>query len=226
MQLISRNWQNAESGRRAILIMLKELIKSTLRGFVILAISPLLISHWLSSSISGADRSLESHSLLLSLFFPASLATNFASLSNALHWSSVTRPPQSALAHSCQRQVRGSARMSSGSTLHAGPSHARRRRPARSRSTNSQWSHGTGQVDKPMRLQPGISKRITISADCWIGANSLILADLAPGMVIGANSTVTRPHEPYDIAVGNPARASSNRKQASDKSKPKNEHEI
>ncbi|MDA7875081.1 hypothetical protein OAF37_03120 [Rubripirellula sp.] len=47
--------------------MLKELPKLTLRDLAILTVSPLLPSHWLYTSISGANRSLESNYQLLSL---------------------------------------------------------------------------------------------------------------------------------------------------------------
>jgi virginiamycin A acetyltransferase len=225
MQRISRNWQNAESAYQAIVIMRKELIKSTLRGFAILAISPLLISHWLASSISGADRSLESHSQLLSLF--PGITGNYLRLAFyrfALEQCDLT-------ATICFGALLSKTGARLGKHVYVGPrcilglvtlEDDVLLGPA-VQIPSGPMTHGTGQVDKPMRLQPGISKRITISTDCWIGANSLILGDLAPGLVIGANSTVTKPHEPYDIAVGNPARAISNRKQASDKSKPKNE---
>jgi acetyltransferase-like isoleucine patch superfamily enzyme len=66
--------------------------------------------------------------------------------------------------------------------------------------------HGTARLDVPMRDQKGEFRTITIGEDCWIGSNSVILADIGNHVIIGVGSVVTKPIPDYMIAVGNPAR--------------------
>ncbi len=208
MQLISRNWQNAESGYQAIVIMLKELIKSTLRGFAILAISPLLISHWLSSSISGADRSLESHSQLLS-FFPG-ITGNYLRLA-FYRFALEQCDPTATICFGTLFSKTG-ARL--GKHVYVGPrcmlglvtlEDDVLLGPA-VQIPSGPMTHGIDQLDIPIRLQPGKQQRITIGKDTWIGAQTVVLADISHQVVIGAASTVTKPIQPRLLAAGVPAR--------------------
>jgi acetyltransferase-like isoleucine patch superfamily enzyme len=47
---------------------------------------------------------------------------------------------------------------------------------------------------------------ITIGADCWLGAQAIIMADVGPGTTIGAGGVVVSPIPAGVVAVGNPAR--------------------
>ncbi|MGA2904472.1 MAG: hypothetical protein ABSD98_11610 [Candidatus Korobacteraceae bacterium] len=47
---------------------------------------------------------------------------------------------------------------------------------------------------------------INVGSDCWIGASSIIMADIGSGTTIGAGSVVVRPVAAQVVAVGNPAR--------------------
>ena len=47
---------------------------------------------------------------------------------------------------------------------------------------------------------------IEVGSDCWIGASSIIMADIGFGTTIGAGSVVVRPVAAQVVAVGNPAR--------------------
>jgi acetyltransferase-like isoleucine patch superfamily enzyme len=51
------------------------------------------------------------------------------------------------------------------------------------------------------------SRPIRIEDDCWIGVNSVIMpgVTIGKGCVIGANSVVVRDVAPYSVAAGNPA---------------------
>jgi acetyltransferase-like isoleucine patch superfamily enzyme len=52
---------------------------------------------------------------------------------------------------------------------------------------------------------PNNLKPISIGPDCWLGAGSLIMADVGSKTTIGAGSVVTRPIGSGAIAFGNPA---------------------
>ncbi len=54
--------------------------------------------------------------------------------------------------------------------------------------------------------EEGIFETVTIGSDCWLGAGSIIMADVGPGTTIGAGAVVTKPIPAGTVAVGNPAR--------------------
>ncbi len=67
--------------------------------------------------------------------------------------------------------------------------------------------HRVDRLDVPIRLQGNSPpQRVRIGYGAWIGANSVVMADVGEGAVVGAGSVVTRPIPPYAIAAGNPAR--------------------
>lgn len=52
----------------------------------------------------------------------------------------------------------------------------------------------------------GTLSRVTIGADCWLGAGAIIMASIGERSTIGAGSVVVRPIPADSIAVGAPAR--------------------
>lgn len=58
----------------------------------------------------------------------------------------------------------------------------------------------------PIREQGGRFVRVTIGADAWVGNQSVVMADVGKGCVVGAGSVVTRPIPDFSIAVGAPAK--------------------
>ncbi len=72
--------------------------------------------------------------------------------------------------------------------------------------------HGTARLDVPMRLQEGEVKKVTIGKDCWIGAGSIIFANVADHSIVGAGSVVTKTFKPYDIIAGVPAKKIKSRR--------------
>ena len=73
--------------------------------------------------------------------------------------------------------------------------------------------HGTDRLDIPIREQPGTPIRITIGRDSWLGAGSIILADIAEQTVVAAGSVVTKPHPPKTILAGIPAKVIKQRQE-------------
>lgn len=74
-------------------------------------------------------------------------------------------------------------------------------------------NHGISK-DKLIVEQTWIEKDVTVGADCWLGANSIILpgVNLGVGTVVAAGSIVTHNTEPYSIVAGCPAKILSIRK--------------
>ena len=66
--------------------------------------------------------------------------------------------------------------------------------------------HGFDRNDQPMRLQHGGKQRLMIESDVWIGAQAVIMADVASGTVIGASTVVNKTFPPRSVIAGNPAR--------------------
>lgn len=58
--------------------------------------------------------------------------------------------------------------------------------------------------------EAGDFKNVTIGQDCWLGAGSIVMADVGERTTIGAASVVTRPIPADSVAVGSPARVIRN----------------
>jgi acetyltransferase-like isoleucine patch superfamily enzyme len=66
--------------------------------------------------------------------------------------------------------------------------------------------HRTERLDVPIRRQGNHPMSPTVIADgAWIGAASVVLANIGEGAIVGAGSVVTKPVDPYMIVGGNPA---------------------
>jgi virginiamycin A acetyltransferase len=61
---------------------------------------------------------------------------------------------------------------------------------------------GSGMID----LEHGTLARVTIGADCWLGAGTLVMASIGERSTIGAGSVVVHVIPAGSIAVGAPAR--------------------
>lgn len=66
--------------------------------------------------------------------------------------------------------------------------------------------HPRGPDGRILGAEQGTFETISIGSDCWIGAGSIVMADVGQGTTIGAGSVVPYPISPGCIAVGNPAR--------------------
>lgn len=75
-------------------------------------------------------------------------------------------------------------------------------------------NHNFERTDIPMREQGVTRQFVKIEDDCWIAANSIILAGvtIGRGSVVAAGSVVTKDIPPYSIAAGIPAVVLKSRK--------------
>lgn len=76
-------------------------------------------------------------------------------------------------------------------------------------------NHNFNDTTIPIKEQ-GVKKEfVKIEDDCWIAANSIILAGvtIGRGSVIGAGSVVTKDVPPYSVIAGSPARIIKSRKE-------------
>jgi acetyltransferase-like isoleucine patch superfamily enzyme len=66
-------------------------------------------------------------------------------------------------------------------------------------------THGTSDLDVPIRQQPGTRRMVHIGEGCWIGSAAVVLADVGEHSVIAAGAVVTKPVPAYVVAGGVPA---------------------
>ena len=72
--------------------------------------------------------------------------------------------------------------------------------------------HYYDRLDIPIRLQGGESKNIEIGKGVWIGNNAVVMESVAEQCIVGAGSVIVKPCKPFNIYVGNPARAVRDRR--------------
>jgi acetyltransferase-like isoleucine patch superfamily enzyme len=67
-------------------------------------------------------------------------------------------------------------------------------------------THGTVDLRRPIRDQPGEKRRVRIGAGSWIGSAAVVMADVGCDAIIGAGAVVTQPVRDRIVAGGVPAR--------------------
>ena len=72
--------------------------------------------------------------------------------------------------------------------------------------TSGSETHGTDDVSRPIREQPGTLRRVTIGAGTWIGSAAVVMADVGRDTVVAAGSVVNKPLPARVVAGGVPAR--------------------
>jgi virginiamycin A acetyltransferase len=66
--------------------------------------------------------------------------------------------------------------------------------------------HAFESFDMPINQQRGIPSQVKIGNDVWIGNGAIIMADVAPGTVVGAGAVVSKTFEPQMVLAGVPAK--------------------
>jgi len=66
--------------------------------------------------------------------------------------------------------------------------------------------HGYREMGTPIQEQPGVFIKIFIGENCWIGNNSVVMANIGKQNVVASGSVVVSSTNDYEIVAGNPAK--------------------
>jgi len=67
-------------------------------------------------------------------------------------------------------------------------------------------THGTEDLSRPIREQPGRLRMVRIGQGSWIGSAAVVLADVGANSIVAAGAVVTRELPPGVVAGGVPAK--------------------
>jgi len=187
---------------------MRETAKTLAYWLATLAVLPSLMSFAVRRHVLGTDRALEGSTQALSLV--PGMAGDFmrrAFLTRALAHCDRSATVQFGTIFS-QTQARLDANVYVGPRCHLGRVHLERDvlLAAGVHVPSGGATHGTGDVDRPIREQPGARTMVRIGEGTWVGSAAIILADVGKHCVIGAGAVVTKPLPDYVIAAGVPAR--------------------
>ena len=192
---------------------MKSTAKSICRILATLIVSPLLLTHAVHSRFALADSSLETHSQLLSLI-PGTLGSylRVAFYRRTLAYCDRTATIAfGALVSRIDTRIHANVYVGPRCMLGCvtlekdvllGPA---------VQIPSGPYTHGIDSLEVPIRTQPGRPFRVTIGQDSWIGAATIVLADVGSQTVVGAGSVVTKPLPGRIIAVGSPAKQIASR---------------
>lgn len=193
---------------------MREAAKATARGLAALVVLPVLLSYHLRRMALGADRALEGSAQLLALVpgLPGEYVRR-AFLARTLARFAGTATVQFGTLFS-QAGASIDERVYIGPRCHLGLVHLE---PdvllaAGVHIPSGGATHGTDEIDRPIRDQPGRRTVVTIGEGSWIGSGAIVMADVGCHSVIGAGSVVTKPIPDYSIAAGSPARVIRSRR--------------
>jgi acetyltransferase-like isoleucine patch superfamily enzyme len=192
---------------------MKTVIKQLLRLTAIFCVLPIYLCHMFASMLTTADASLESCSQLMSLI-PGRTGNL---LRNAFYRLTLKHCDPTATI--CFGVLISKTSASIGRNVYVGPRcmlgwvalEPDVLLGPSVQIPSGPHAHTFDLLEIPIRNQPSQPKLVTIGADSWIGAASIVLADVGTQSVVGANSTVTKPIPSKTIAVGSPARAIQSR---------------
>ncbi len=187
---------------------LRELVKSLARAVASALVLPALCSFYLRGAVLGQDRALEGSSQAFGLI-PGLLGEYLrrAFLARALSYCA----PSATIGYGALFSATG-ARIDElvyiGPRCDIGLVHLEREvllGPA-VQIPSGHLTHGIADASHAIRDQPGHHRLVRIGAGAWIGAASVVMADVGRGAVVGAGAVVTKPIPEGTVAGGVPAR--------------------
>jgi virginiamycin A acetyltransferase len=186
----------------------REAIKTFVRGIANLLIAPALLVHWLKRPFIGKDRALEGSTELLSLI--PGLSGQY--LRRAfLAWTIEHCHPSASICFGTVFSKAG-ARIDEnayiGGHCHIGLVHVERDVLIASgvHITSGAEMHGSDDLSKPIKEQPGVNTLVTIGQGAWIGSLAVVMADVGRDSIVGAGAVVTKPVPERVVAGGVPAK--------------------
>jgi virginiamycin A acetyltransferase len=193
---------------------MRETLKTIARGVAAVAIMPNLISYFARRLVLGGDRALEGSSQALASV--PGLAGEYlrrAFLSRVLAHCDPTAVVQYGTIFS-QAGARLDANVYVGPRCHLGLVHLERDvlLAAGVHVPSGGATHGTTDLQRAIRDQPGVRTQVRIGEGTWVGSAAVILADVGRHCVIGAGSVVTKPVPDFVVAAGVPARVIRDRR--------------
>lgn len=192
------------------------LAKTLARAVATAVVLPALASYWVRARLLGRDRALEGSSQALAVL-PGILGQYLrrAFLSRVLDACHPTSTIEFGVLFS-QAGARIDENVYIGPRCQIGLAHleADVLVGAAVHIPSGSQTHGTGDLDTPIRLQGGTRTMVRVGAGAWIGSNAVIMADIGRNSVIGAGSVVTKPIPDGVIAAGVPARVVRTREAA------------
>jgi virginiamycin A acetyltransferase len=193
---------------------MREAAKAVARVVATAVVAPALISFFVRRAILGANRALEGSTQTLSLIpglVGAYLRRAFLERVLASCDRSVTVEFGTIFS---QTGARLDANVYIGPRCHLGLVHLERDvlLAAAVHVPSGGGTHGTANVDRPIRQQQGARRLVRIGEGTWVGSAAVVLADIGKHCVIGAGAVVTKPLPDYVIAAGVPARVIRDRR--------------
>ena len=187
---------------------MREALKVVARAAALVAVLPALASYVIRAGLMGRDRALQGSTQMLALI--PGLRGEYlrrAFLARTLAGCHATAAISFGTIFS-RTEARIDERVYIGPGCNLGFVHIERDALLGSgvHVTSGSQTHGTGDVDTPIRDQPGHPTLVTIGTGAWIGNAAVIMADVGRHSIVGAGAVVTRPVPDSVVAAGVPAR--------------------
>jgi acetyltransferase-like isoleucine patch superfamily enzyme len=193
---------------------MREFVKALARGVATVRVLPTLMWFFIQSRTFGEDKALERATQRLSTV--PGVGGDYvrrAFLTRALAFCDKTATVQFGTLFS-QQGARLDANVYVGPYCHLGLVHLERDvlLAAGVHIPSGGATHGTSDVDRPIRDQPGRRTLVRIGEGTWVGSAAVILADVGRHSVVGAGSVVTTPIPDFVVAAGVPAKVIRSRR--------------
>jgi acetyltransferase-like isoleucine patch superfamily enzyme len=193
---------------------MREGLKALARGVADILILPALASYFVRRLMIGPNRALEGSSQALAIL--PGLAGEYlrrAFLRHVLAACDRTAAVQFGTIFS-QAGARLDANVYVGPRCHLGLVHLERDvlLAAGVHVPSGGATHGTAELYRPIRDQPGVRRMVHIGEGTWIGSAAVVLADVGKHCVVGAGAVVTKPLPDFVVAAGVPAKVIRHRR--------------
>ncbi len=187
---------------------LKRGAKAAARFVALIAVSPLLVSYFVTAALFSRDRAIESHSQLISLW-PGIIGQY---LRRAFLQRTLAHCHPTALVEFGTIFSQADAKLDE--NVYVGPQcglglvHLQKDVLIASNVhiPSGGATHYFDDPNTPIREQGGERKLVTIGEGAWIGIGAIVLADVGKGSIVAAGAVVTKPIPEFVIAGGVPAK--------------------